>query len=283
MAQTISILRGLRISYERHHNVKVSDKAIVSAATLADRYVPDRHLPDKAIDLMDEATARVKMDKTLRPELLDKTERRIRDLEAERRMLRRGTTLNEERGDNDALEGVEAELKELRAKRDEMDGYYRRDIGEAGRLSGIQDEIDKLDEEIDEAEAAGNENLADELRATKRAALVEKITAERRKVFEKHQKTQSGKPFVPVLGGRGEVSESDIAGVISNWTGIPLTKLVESERDKVGRLLHLAFILQHLALTARKPTAPPAHRRAAQAHHWPARGGGRRGRGDSSV
>ena len=253
MTQTISILRGLRISYERHHNVKVSDKAIVAAAILSDRYIPDRHLPDKAIDLMDEATARVKMDKTLRPELLDKTERRIRDLEAERRMLRRGTTLNEERGDNDALESVEDELKELRAKREEMDGYYRRDIGEAGRLSGLQEEIDKLDEEIDEAEEAGNEALADELRATKRAALVEKITAERRKVFEKHQKTQSGKPFVPVLGGRGEVSDSDIASVISNWTGIPLSKLVESERDKLLLLtdeLHKRIIGQHEAVDA---------------------------------
>ncbi len=245
-AQTVSILRGLRTRYERHHSVRISDKAIVAAAMLSDRYICDRYLPDKAIDVIDEATARVKMDKTLKPEALDKVERRILDLELERRMLRRGSAMD--RGDSEALALLEEELRALRDRRQELDGVYRCDMSEVEQLSGIQEEIDRLNEEIDEAEDAGDEAEADRLRSGRREELLKELKAAQDKVVRAR-----GASHIPLLSSRGEVSESDIAGVISSWTGIPLTKLVESERDKLLQLtdeLHKRIIGQEEAVEA---------------------------------
>jgi len=245
VSASISILRGLRCRYEKHHNIRIADKALVAAAQMSDRYIMDRYLPDKAIDLIDEASARVKMEKTIKPEVLDRLERRIRDLESERKLLRRTAGLD--RNDAEALAALEEELAGLRAKRGDISATYEDDLSEANAVAEIQEELDRLNEEIEEAEEGGDEAKADALRATRREELLKKLRSTQQALRSKR------KVAVPVLSSRGEVTEADVARVISNWTGIPLTKLVESEVERLLHLsddLHKRIIGQHEAVEA---------------------------------
>lgn len=223
--ETVSILRGLRLRYESHHNMRISDTALVAAATLSDRYIPDRYLPDKAIDLVDEATAKVHMEAALKPEALDRVERKIRELEGERKLLARGA--RQDKSDAAELLVLDEQLSALRAQQVELYGKMEVERSEGEQLHTLQEEIDALSQEIESAQASGADSKAAALREARRAELLKKLRLKQRSAKK-------------ATGGRlptKEVTEADIARIISKWTGIPLTKLVQSER---ARLLHLA-------------------------------------------
>ncbi|KAL6756139.1 P-loop containing nucleoside triphosphate hydrolase protein [Haematococcus lacustris] len=248
VSDTISILRGLRAKLESHHTVRIADAALIAAVTLSDRYITDRYLPDKALDLVDEASARVRVEISLKPEMLDKLERRITAREAERRLLRRSAHAS--RTEALALEEVEAELSRLRAERAEMFEKYEEEKSESSELSSIQEEIDRLSDEIEALEDDGDAAAAVPLQQARREELVKKMRAIKAAAQAKHGVKK--KAHIPMMS-RGHVGEADIARVISSWTGIPLTKLVESELDRVLHLsdeLHRRIVGQTEAVAA---------------------------------
>ncbi|KAF6253273.1 P-loop containing nucleoside triphosphate hydrolase protein [Scenedesmus sp. NREL 46B-D3] len=247
--ETLSILRGLRHKYEAHHGVRITDAALAAAAALGDRYLPDRHLPDKAIDLIDEAASKVKTDLVLKPEALDRAERRIRQLQGERKVLLRVAELDSSAAAD--LEGLEAELAALQEQLATLSAAAEVEAQESERTQRLQDDLDRLDAEIEAAEEAGDAAKAGQLRKARRAELIRKLRQlQRRAAGPKGQKGGGG-------GGakmsRAEVGEPDVARIISAWTGIPLTKLVESEADKLLSLadeLHRRIIGQDEAVVA---------------------------------
>ncbi|KAF5842390.1 P-loop containing nucleoside triphosphate hydrolase protein, partial [Dunaliella salina] len=244
---TVSILRGLRARLERHHGVRISDSALSAAATLSDRYITDRCLPDKALDLVDEAGARARVETSLKPELLDRVERRIAAMEGDRRLLRRSAPHS--KPDELALEELEIELKELRSQRADMFEKYQVEKSEACELNEIQDEIDRLTDEIENLEEAGDTQNVARLTNARRGELVKKMRATQQASLAR----RGGPKGRSLLVSHGEVTEADVARVISTWTGIPLTKLVESEVDKVLHLsdeLHRRIVGQHEAVVA---------------------------------
>jgi len=246
-ADTVSILRGLRARLERHHGVRISDSALSAAATLSDRYITDRYLPDKALDLVDEAGARARVEASLKPELLDRVERRIAAMEGDRRLLRRSAPHS--KPDELALEELEIELKELRSQRADMFEKYQVEKSEACQLNEIQDEIDRLTDEIENLEEAGDTQNVAKLTNARRGELVKKMRATQQASLAR----RGGPKGRSLLVSHGEVTEADVARVISTWTGIPLTKLVESEVDKVLHLsdeLHRRIVGQHEAVVA---------------------------------
>ena len=238
---TISILRGLKERYEVHHGVKISDTALVAAATLSTRYISDRFLPDKAIDLVDEAAAKLKMEITSKPEELDEIDRKILQLEMEKLSLQKEEdALSQER-----LQRLEKELANLKEEQSELNARWQSEKEIIDQLNTLKEEIDRVNLEISQAERDYDLNKAAELRYGTLTDLQRQITDIESKLAETQS---SGRNML-----REEVVETDIAEIISKWTGIPLNKLVESEKEKLLHLedeLHERVIGQEEAVTA---------------------------------
>ncbi|AFY62146.1 ATP-dependent chaperone ClpB [Synechococcus sp. PCC 6312] len=238
---TISILRGLKERYEVHHGVTISDSALVAAATLSTRYISDRFLPDKAIDLVDEAAAKLKMEITSKPEELDEIDRKILQMEMERLSLQKEASA----ASRERLERLEKELANLKEDQARLNAQWQGEKQVIDQLQSIKEEIDKLNIEIQQAERNYDLNRAAELKYGKMTELHKKLDETEGKLSQSQTGGQS------LL--RDEVTESDIAEIISKWTGIPISKLVESEMQKLLNLeaeLHQRVVGQDEAVTA---------------------------------
>ncbi|MED6107623.1 Chaperone protein ClpB3, chloroplastic [Stylosanthes scabra] len=225
---TISILRGLRERYELHHGVRISDSALVEAAILSDRYISGRFLPDKAIDLVDEAAAKLKMEITSKPTALDEINRSVLKLEMERLSLTNDT----DKASRDRLNRLETELSLLKEKQAELTQQWEHEKSVMTRIQSIKEEIDRVNLEIQQAEREYDLNRAAELKYGSLNSLQRQLeTAEK----ELDEYMSSGQSML-----REEVTGNDIAEIVSKWTGIPVSKLQQSEREK---LLYLEDVL----------------------------------------
>jgi ATP-dependent Clp protease ATP-binding subunit ClpB len=220
---TISILRGLRERYEVHHGVRIKDSALVSAAVLSNRYITDRFLPDKAIDLVDEAAARLRTEMDSMPAALDEKLRRIMQLEIEREALKKETDVSS----RERLGRIEKELADLKAEADALKARWQQEKGAVGRLSQLREQIEQTRLEIEQAERQYDLNRAAELKYGKLIQLERDL--------DQAQKALANKDGAPRLL-KEEVDEEDIAQVVSRWTGVPVSRLLEGE---IGKLLHL--------------------------------------------
>ncbi|KAH7532700.1 hypothetical protein FEM48_Zijuj04G0050200 [Ziziphus jujuba var. spinosa] len=221
---TVSILRGLRERYELHHGVRISDSALVEAAILSDRYISGRFLPDKAIDLVDEAAAKLKMEITSKPTALDEINRSVLKLEMERLSLTNDT----DKASRDRLNRLETELSLLKEKQAELTEQWEHEKSVMTRLQSIKEEIDRVNLEIQQAEREYDLNRAAELKYGSLNTLQRQLQSAEKELDEY---MKSGKSML-----REEVTGNDIAEIVSKWTGIPVSKLQQSEREK---LLHL--------------------------------------------
>ncbi|HMD03378.1 MAG TPA: ATP-dependent chaperone ClpB, partial [Candidatus Baltobacteraceae bacterium] len=236
---TISILRGLRERYEIHHGVRIKDSALVAAATLSNRYIADRFLPDKAIDLVDEAAAKLRTEIDSMPAELDEASRRIMQLEIEREALKKET----DDGSKQRLARIEKELAELRSQTDEIKARWEAEKAAVQKLRALREEIDKTKSAIEQAERQYDLNRAAELRYGQLADLERRLRAEEEAV------SSDGKPRLL----KEEVDEGDIADVVSRWTGVPVSKLLEGEMRKLLKLpdeLHQRVVGQDEAVDA---------------------------------
>jgi ATP-dependent Clp protease ATP-binding subunit ClpB len=238
---TISILRGLKERYEVHHGVKISDNALVAAATLSTRYISDRFLPDKAIDLMDEAAAKLKMEITSKPEELDEIDRKVLQLEMERLSLQKES----DRASQDRLVRLEKEMADWKEQQSALNAQWQSEKRVIDQMQSVKEEIDRVNIEIQQAERDYDLNRAAELKYGKLTSLQRDL--EQAEV----NLTQTQTTGHSML--REEVTEADIAEIIGKWTGIPVTKLVQSEMEKLLYLedeLHQRVIGQEEAVTA---------------------------------
>ena len=233
----ISILRGLKERYEIHHKVRIQDDACIAAVKLSERYISDRFLPDKAIDLMDEAAAKLRMERDSVPEELDEITRRLKQLEIEREAIKR-------ENDTEKIAQLDKEIAELK---EQEHGFRAKWEGERGLVNKIQQdkqEIEQLKYEADRAEREGNYERVAEIRYSRLKQLEDDI----KNIQQQLQATQDGQAMV-----REEVTADDIAEVVSRWTGIPVTRMLQSEKDKLLHLedeLHKRVIGQDEAITA---------------------------------
>ena len=237
---TISILRGLKERYEVHHGVRIADNALVAAAVLSSRYIADRFLPDKAIDLMDESAARLKMEITSKPEEIDELDRRILQLEMEKLSLARES----DPASRDRLEKLERELAELSEQQSSLNAQWQKEKSSIDALSAIKEEIEQVQLQVEQAKRSYDLNRAAQLEYGTLADLGRKLAAQESELSESH----GDKNLL-----REEVTEDDIADVIAKWTGIPVSKLVQSEMEKLLHLeaeLHQRVIGQEQAVTA---------------------------------
>ena len=238
---TIAILRGLKERYEVHHGVKIADTALVAAAVLSTRYISDRFLPDKAIDLVDEAAAKLKMEITSKPEELDEIDRKILQLEMEKLALKDESDIIS----RDRLERINKELADLKEEQDALNAQWQSEKEIIDRIRKIKEEIDSVNVEIKQAERNYDLNRAAELKYGKLTDLQRQLPEAEAQLAENQT---SGKSLL-----REEVTEADIAEIIAKWTGIPVSKLVQSEMDKLLQLeeeLHQRVIGQDEAVTA---------------------------------
>ena len=237
---TISILRGLRERYEVHHGVRIKDASLVTAAVLSDRYISDRFLPDKAIDLIDEAAAKLRTEIDSMPTELDEVSRRVMQLEIEREALRKETdAVSQER-----LTKLEKELADCKADADQMRAHWEGEKDAIGQLREVKEEIEKTRRAIEQAEREYDLNRVAELRYGQLAQLEHKLADE-----EARLQNDKGGPRLL----KEEVDEDDIAAVVARWTGIPVSKLLEGEREKLlqlGEHLHKRLIGQEEAVQA---------------------------------
>jgi ATP-dependent Clp protease ATP-binding subunit ClpB len=224
---TVSILRGLRERFEVHHGVRIQDGALVAAAQLSDRYISDRFLPDKAIDLVDEACATIRTEIDSMPSELDQVNRRTLQLEIEEKALQKET----DAASRARLEELRRDLAELRERRDTLKAQWENEKAELQKLQGLRAQIEKVNHEIETAERAYDLNRVAELKHGELPKLQAKLAEE----IEKLEKASGGKRLL-----REEVTEAEIAEIVSRWTRIPVSKLVETEREK---LLHLDQVL----------------------------------------
>ncbi len=240
LEDTISILRGLKERYEVHHGVRIQDSALIAAAVLSDRYISDRFLPDKAIDLVDEAAAHLRTQIDSMPAALDEITRRVMQLEIEEAALKKES----DPASKERLEKLQKELAELRAEADAMKAQWQTEKQSISRVRNIKREIDEVRTEIERAERDYDLNKAAELKYGRLNDLDRKLQAE-----EEHL---AGKQKQNMLLNE-EVSEAEIAKVVSRWTGVPVTRLLEGEREKLVRLeeiLHERVIGQDEAVSA---------------------------------
>ena len=217
---TISILRGLKEKYETHHGVRITDSAAVAAANLSNRYITDRFLPDKAIDLMDEAASRLRMQAESKPEELDELDRRIIQLKIEREALKK----EKDEASKDRLEKLEKELADLEQKAAELTQKWQAEKGKLEEERQLKEELEKARIELEQAQRAGDLAKAGELAYSTIPELESKIAE-----AEKAEK-QAGQML------REEVTDKDVAQVVSRWTGIPVDKMLQGENEK---LLHM--------------------------------------------
>lgn len=238
---TVSILRGLKERYEVHHGVKISDSALVAAATLSTRYISDRFLPDKAIDLVDESAAKLKMEITSKPEELDEIDRKILQLEMERLSLQKES----DPASKERLERLERELADLKEAQSTLNAQWQSEKDMLEQIQATKEEIDRTNVQIQEAERNYDLNRAAELKYGKLTDLQRQLQEAETRLM---QTQTTGKSLL-----REEVTEADIAEIISKWTGIPISKLVESEKEKLLHLedeLHQRVVGQEEAVTA---------------------------------
>jgi ATP-dependent Clp protease ATP-binding subunit ClpB len=237
---TISILRGLKERYELHHGVEIKDSALVAAATLSDRYISDRFLPDKAIDLVDEAAARLRTEIDSKPEELDRVDRQILQLEIEREALKKET----DAASRERLAKLQKELAELREEAGALRGRWEGEKGVIQNLRTIRQEIDETRRQIEKAEREYNLNKVAELKYGRLAQLEKQLGEEETNLAAR----DGGRQLL-----KEQVDEEDIAEVVSRWTGVPVSKLVEGEREKLVHLeehLHRRVVGQDEAVTA---------------------------------
>jgi len=237
---TISILRGLKERYEVHHGVRIKDSALVAAAVLSHRYITDRFLPDKAIDLVDEAAAKLRTEIDSMPTELDEISRRVMQLEIEREALKKET----DPASRERLEKLEKELAELRSRADALRAQWQAEKQAVQRLRSLREQIEQTRIEVEQAERQYDLNRAAELRYGRLAELERRLKAEEETLAKKQGQFRLIKE---------EVSEEDIAEVVSRWTGVPVTKLLEGELQKLLGLeqeLHRRVIGQDEAVTA---------------------------------
>jgi len=234
---TVSILRGLQERYEVHHGVRITDAAIVAAAELSHRYIADRFLPDKAIDLIDEAASRLRLQIDSLPEELDAIERQVRQLEIEREALRREK-------DESKIKSIEKELADLEEERKKMRVQWEQERELIQKVRDLKKEIDEKRNEADKAERQGEYEKVAELRYGTIAELEKELEESKIKLDEQ----QEGKALL-----KEEVDAEDIADIVARWTGIPVTKMLQSERQKLLMLeeeLHKRVIGQDQAIEA---------------------------------
>ncbi len=222
---TISILRGLKERYEVFHGVKITDSALVSAATLSDRYITDRFLPDKAIDLVDEACAMIKTEMDTMPAELDEMSRKIMQMEIEEAALKKET----DRLSQDRLADLQKELAELHDEFASKKAQWENEKASVDRLSSLREEIESVNREIQDAQQKYDLNKAAELQYGRLPELQKELQAEEERIRNEDLSLV-----------RESVSEDEIARIVSKWTGIPVAKLTESERSKT---LHLDEVL----------------------------------------
>ena len=238
---TISILRGLKERYEVHHGVRIADSALVAAAMLSSRYIADRFLPDKAIDLMDESAARLKMEITSKPEQIDEIDRKILQLEMEKLSLgRESDSASQER-----LQRIERELAELGEQQSDLNAQWQQEKGAIDDLSSLKEEIERVQLQVEQAKRNYDLNKAAELEYGTLATLQHQLQD---KEAQLGAEEGSDKALL-----REVVTEDDIAEVIAKWTGIPVARLVQSEMEKLLLLeddLHQRVIGQDRAVTA---------------------------------
>jgi ATP-dependent Clp protease ATP-binding subunit ClpB len=237
---TISILRGLKERYEVHHGVRIKDSALVAAAVLSNRYITDRFLPDKAIDLVDEAAAKLRTEIDSMPADLDEISRRVMQLEIEREALKKET----DQVSRQRLEKLEKELAGLKSQADSLRAQWQSEKQGVQRLRGLREQIEHTRIEIEQAERQYDLNRAAELRYGKLAELERRLQSEEELLAKKQGQARLIKE---------EVSEEDIAEVVSRWTGVPVTKLLEAELQRLLTLedeLHRRVIGQDEAVTA---------------------------------
>ena len=234
---TISILRGLKERYENHHHVRIKDDAIIAAVELSNRYITDRFLPDKAIDLMDEAAAKLRMEVDSVPEELDEISRKIKQLEIEREAIKR-------ENDKPKLEQIGKELAELKEQENSYKAKWQSEKTLVNKIQQNKVEIENLKFEADKAEREGDYGRVAEIRYGKLQALNQEIEETQQKLHE----MQGDKAMI-----KEEVDAEDIADVVSRWTGIPVSKMLQSEKDKLLHLeaeLHQRVIGQDEAIEA---------------------------------
>jgi ATP-dependent Clp protease ATP-binding subunit ClpB len=235
---TISILRGLKERYETHHGVRITDGAIVAAATLSDRYISDRFLPDKAIDLIDESAARLRMEITSDPSELDTLKRRMMQLEIEREALKK----EKDKTSKERLEKIEQELADLREKRNAVEAQLQREREVIKRIQSLKEQMDQTRTEIERAQREYDYNKAAELQYGRLTGL------ERQLAEAEVQLKASGDTLL-----KQEVDAQDVAEVVSKWTGIPVSNLMEGEIAKLVKMeerLHLRVVGQNEAVSA---------------------------------
>jgi len=233
---TISILRGLKERYETHHKVRIKDDAIIAAVTLSARYITDRFLPDKAIDLIDEAAAKLRLEVDSKPEEIDSLDRQIKQLEIEREAVRRDK-------DEAKLSAIEAQLKELRTKAEELNSRWNKEKGYVATIQNEKARIEQMKHEAETAEREGNYGKVAEIRYSLIPAAETNI-----KTAQDALHAISGEALI-----KEEVDEDDIAEVVARWTGIPVNKMMQSERDKLLHLeeeLHKRVVGQDQAIIA---------------------------------
>lgn len=235
---TISILRGLKERYETHHGIRITDSALIAASVLSDRYISERFLPDKAIDLIDEASARLRMEITSEPQELDRIKRRVMQLEIEREALKK----EKDKASMERLDNIEKELADLKEKRNALEIQLQEEREKLGKINKLKEDIDRTRNEIETAQQKLDYNKAAELQygvlpqLEKELTGIEELVAARSNTLLKK-----------------EVTENDIAEIVAKWTRIPVTKLLESETEKLIRMeesLHHRVVGQHKAVQA---------------------------------
>ena len=240
----ISILRGLKERYENHHKVRIQDDACIAAVKLSERYISDRFLPDKAIDLMDEAAAKLRMERDSVPEELDDISRQLAQLEIERSAISRETSNTSDSSSSSKLGQLDKEIAELREKESAFRARWENERNLVNKIQQDKQEMEQLRFEAERAEREGNYERVAEIRYSKLQALEEDIAHIQKQLAS----AQNGMGMV-----REEVTADDIAEVVSRWTGIPVTRMMQSEKEKLLHLeeeLHKRVIGQDEAITA---------------------------------